>query len=565
MAQPRFSTKSSVQGPRAMDVLDEAVSLLRQAPLATTSIYYLGALPYCLALIYFYFDMTQSATAEAHLPGEAMVLTGLYFWMKTCQAVFGRKLLAWLEGGDEEEWSPDRWINTALIQIIYAGSLVLVYPIALLVALPFGWVNAFYHNISVLGTGAKSTVRSSFKEAEEMARLWPRQNHLILGILLLGSFVLFLNLAVFLALIPNLLHMFFGIETVFADNQMAWNNSSFYLDVAIFCFLVLNPLNKAVYALRCFYGRARMSGADLKAELRQFERAKSAAVPVRVAALIVLFALLPAGPAPANAPATAAAPPATTTAASTPAAATLDQAIQKTLQKDEFSWRMPRAETSTTEDGFMARLIRDVLNYVDHIFEKMGKMLGKFFKWLFDHRDRNSESGNSALRILAGVPWKLLIILFAVVLAMGLVYWLAKLWRQRNILPMNVLSAATVRTVDLEAEDVPADALPEDSWLTLAQQLIDRGELRLALRAFYLATLSMLAQNQLVRLAPAKSNRDYLVELTRRLRGRVPAVGFFQDNVRLFEASWYGTHDVTSSVIDAMRTNHQQVRTHVTA
>jgi hypothetical protein len=75
----------------------------------------------------------------------------------------------------------------------------------------------------------------------------------------------------------------------------------------------------------------------------------------------------------------------------------------------------------------------------------------------------------------------------------------------------------------------------------------------------------MLAQNQLVRLAPAKSNRDYLVELTRRLRGRVPAVGFFQDNVRLFEASWYGTHDVTSSVIDAMRTNHQQVRTHVTA
>ena len=32
-----------------------------------------GRFPFCLALIYFYFDMTQSADAEAHLPGEALL------------------------------------------------------------------------------------------------------------------------------------------------------------------------------------------------------------------------------------------------------------------------------------------------------------------------------------------------------------------------------------------------------------------------------------------------------------------------------------------------------------
>jgi hypothetical protein len=94
---------------------------------------------------------------------------------------------------------------------------------------------------------------------------------------------------------------------------------------------------------------------------------------------------------------------------------------------------------------------------------------------------------------------------------------------------------------------------------------MDKGELRLALRALYLATLSLLAHHQLVRLAAAKSNRDYLVELTRRLRGKPEAVQLFRDNIRLFEASWYGTHAVDSNIIETMLANHQQVRGHAAA
>ena len=93
---------------------------------------------------------------------------------------------------------------------------------------------------------------------------------------------------------------------------------------------------------------------------------------------------------------------------------------------------------------------------------------------------------------------------------------------------------------------------------------MDRGELRLALRALYLATLSLLAQHQLVRLNPTKSNRDYLLELTRRLRGNTVAVQLVRDNINLFEASWYGTHVVTSVIIETMMANHQQVRSHAT-
>jgi hypothetical protein len=297
MAAPAkpFLTESSLKGPPAMEVLDEAVSLLRRTPISVFSIYYLGALPFWLGFIYFYFDMTQSADADAHLLGEALLLTALYFGMKICQAIFARKLLALLEGEDPWPWDLRRVANTALLQIIFGGSLMIVYPLGLVVTIPFGWVHAFYHSISLVATDPKSTVRSSLFEAAELSRLWPRQNHLILAVLLAALLFLFINLAVFFSMIPNLLNMFFGIVTVFDENGSAWQNSSFYLDVLVICFLVLNPVNKAVYALRCFYGRSRLSGADLKAVLRRQNRTRLEQAPVRVLALMLLLCVAFAG------------------------------------------------------------------------------------------------------------------------------------------------------------------------------------------------------------------------------------------------------------------------------
>ena len=572
MASPpkSFATESSLKGPRAMEVLDEAVSLLRRTPLSVLFYYYLGALPFCLVLVYFYFDMTQGADAEAHLPGEALLLTALYFWMKTCQAVYARKLLALLEGEDEEPWNLQRWVNTALLQMIYGGSLVIVYPLALIITIPFGWVSAFYHNVSIVATGAKSTVRSSLTEAVELSRLWPKQNHLILGILLAALLFLFINLAVFLFLLPTLLNMFFGIMTIFDENSWAWNNSSFYLDVLVLCFLVLNPFNKGVYVLRCFYGRARLSGADLKAELRREGLARREQSPARVLAVLVLLSLITfltparadsvAQPAPAPAPVAASAP---AVATAVPTTANLDQAIQKTLQKDEFAWRLPRPEADTQDDGFIARTLRHFFEYLGREYAKFMKKLEKFLDWLF-RTDRKRDSSGNAWTIIEAIPWRLLFIMVLVLVVGSLILMFVRHFQRRPSGPTAVLATVPIRTVDLESENVRADDLPEDSWLSLAQQLLEKGELRLALRAFYLATLSVLAQSQLVRLSPGKSNRDYLLELTRRLRGNAAAVQPFRQNINLFEASWYGSHAVTTAIIETMRANHREVRSHAT-
>jgi hypothetical protein len=577
---PKLSPTS--RGPRAMDLLDESLSLLRGTPLWLFFIYYAGAAPFCLGLVYFVFDLLESPRAELHLAPLSLGLTVLYLWMKTCQAVFARRLLERLQGGEAEPWTLARWGNTALLQAVFGGSLLVVYPAALLMTIPFGWVNAFYHSISIVATGPRSTVRGSINAAAKLSTVWPRQNHLILGIQLVALLFLFVNVGAMLAIIPALLDMLFGISTIFDQNESALSNSSYYLDVSVLCFLVMNPVSKAVYVLRCFYGRARFNGSDLRAELRFHQReSRRERPPVRLLALLAAM-LVPFFALPARADA----PPAPSAAAVTteplrtnpnpprillslppepaPSTKSLNTAIDQTLQKDEFAWRQAEAAAPQEDNSFLGRLARSVGHFRDYVLHKIGRAFDKVADWIFGHQHSPDVSA-SKLSTLQAIPWRLIFVLLAVVVVLVLAMLVLRYFRRKPGTGPGIATAAPVRSVDLEAEDVRADQLPEDSWLALAQDLIAKGELRLALRALYLATLSILAHSELIRLGAAKSNRDYLTELARRLRGREEAVPVFRDSVHLFEASWYGTHAVTDDVLGRMRSNHQTVRGHVAA
>jgi hypothetical protein len=83
MAAPRvrFATVTVMRGPGAVELLDEATALLRRTPFPILAVYLLGSLPFWLAVVYYFFDMTQSANAEDRMPAEAFALTLLYFWM----------------------------------------------------------------------------------------------------------------------------------------------------------------------------------------------------------------------------------------------------------------------------------------------------------------------------------------------------------------------------------------------------------------------------------------------------------------------------------------------------
>jgi hypothetical protein len=127
--------------------------------------------------------------------------------------------------------------------------------------------------------------------------------------------------------------------------------------------------------------------------------------------------------------------------------------------------------------------------------------------------------------------------------------------RRKASLPIPVAANA----VDLNNEALLASDLPEDEWLQMAERYANSGDLRLALRALYLGTLALLNHRGFLTIHACKSNRDYLRELSRRSRD-TGLSQVFRLNVRSFEQSWYGFHEVTGEQLQDFRDNLGRMR-----
>jgi hypothetical protein len=157
---------------------------------------------------------------------------------------------------------------------------------------------------------------------------------------------------------------------------------------------------------------------------------------------------------------------------------------------------------------------------------------------------------------LHAARWTLFALIGVLLGALGVL-----LWRWRKGRRIEVATALPVAAVpDLSKEDVTADQLPEDGWLSLARELVERGELRLALRAFYLAGLAHLGHRELINIARYKSNLDYDRELHRRARGNGDLLAAFEANLLAFERAWYGEHAVTPATLGGFSENLERIR-----
>jgi hypothetical protein len=152
-----------------------------------------------------------------------------------------------------------------------------------------------------------------------------------------------------------------------------------------------------------------------------------------------------------------------------------------------------------------------------------------------------------------------LLFVLIVVLAALLLWLLIRIWRRRQP-AVEVIAQSATAAPDVADENVGAEQLPEDGWMKLARELLERGELRLAVRAFYLATLAHLAERNLLTLAKFKSNRDYERELTRRGHALAELPGLFGQNVSVFERVWYGLHDVNQDTVASFARNVERMK-----
>ena len=520
----------------AILLVEEAVHLLRKAPLSLLSAYTIGTLPFVLALFYFWADMSRSADAHQYHAVASLGMALLYIWMKCWHVVFAARVKMRLSGEPPQRWSYQRILSLVTTQTLIHATAFIVLPLAAVVALPFGWCYAFYQNVTIEAANEKYKPKDLCKKAWSQAKLWPRQNHILISIFFIFGLVVLLNVASAIYMLPHLIKKYLGIESLFTLSGFHVINTTFWVVTIGISYLCVNPLVRTVYALRCFYGAAIHSGEDLKLGLKALVVGRSLAISG-----LVVFGLLIGSPSRA-----------VTEEQQKVAPAALDRSIDEVMQQREFMWRMPRdmrAEDQTEPQGPIAAVVTWIVDKISEGIDTVINWIDQLIDWLlalFPSGEREKPASDA--------DWVSLVQFGVIALIIGLVIVLAYVvWRtlsRRQVAKAQIAAAPVETAPDLEDEDTTADDLPVNRWLDLARELAAKGSLRLALRAFYLASLAGLAEHGLITIEKFKSNREYEIELHRRAHQKQNLLTDFAQSREIFDRVWYGLRSIRESELE---------------
>jgi hypothetical protein len=545
------------QGKAAIEVIEEGVHLLRLSPPSLLSSYYIGSLPFVLGVLFFWTDMSRRALADGYCEAASFGLAILFVWMKCWQAVFARQLKAQLSGEPATRWTVSRIARLTAVQTIIQPTGLFVLPAALIIALPFGWVYAFYQNVSVQADDGLEHLRGAVKKSWQLAKLWPIQNHILLMILFIFGGFIFVDLAVSIFWVPRLVKSLLGIESPFTRSVGGTLNTSF---VAITCgiaYLCLDPLVKAVYVLRWFYGLSLCTGEDLRSKLKTLLPLKRGFAVSMIFLLGYPLSSTPMALENRKKPCLAfpSSPPSVSSEA-------LDRSIRQVINRREYTWRMPREKVprnNRDERGVFSRFfawvagtLRDMGRIILGGLEKLLAWLGNLLPTVEPGKKPSGKGWMGSVRTLV------LILVGGLIGTLAVVLW--RIRRRQRGGPQQGISEVISPMPDLSDDGVGADAVPVDRWLVMARELMEKGELRLALRALYLASLAHLSDHELITIARYKSNCDYRVELQRRAHGHLDLLTIFSEHVAMFDRAWYGLHEVTDEAMRRFAANHERMR-----
>ncbi|WP_221033060.1 hypothetical protein [Actomonas aquatica] len=527
------------EGIGGVAMVEEALHLLRQAPAGWWVLYLAGVVPWLTGLLWVWSRWVWLKPTAGEQAWLALLLVGLFFWLKGMQSECAARLLALRHGRPAEPWSWRRWTRRAQAQFRLQAWGLVVLPAMAALTLPFGWVMAYYQSATVLGDAENLD-----GESRARAMDWPGQNHLGLLWVSLGSLIVWVNLATCFYLLPWLANRLLGIENLFATRGILLLNSTFLLVVTMLAWMAVDPLIKAFYTLRIFYGQSRREASDLRVELRTLLAGSRAARVVSVA----FVALVLAGSGIGSNPARAAEGDASRMDVSE---AEVQAAIDRALQQTDFKWNLqplPPPPDELAEKGWMQDMAESARDAAVALRDSIRRTWRRVTDWLDSWtkpdnapvvqerptRVRDDDGGGSWL-----TPF-LYIVLFGIVLLLGWLVWLAVKRGRMQVVPEVMAAPSEAAVPDLRDERVHAAQLPWDRWLQLARECMDRGEWRLAWRALFLAQLARLAAEDWLRLDPAKTNLTYERELARNVPHDPAVVTGFRGRRQGFERVWYG-------------------------
>lgn len=531
------------KAPHAVTLVEEAVHLLRGVPIAWWALYAAGVLPWTAAVLWGWARITWFAPGDTERALLALGMVGLFFWLKGLQALSAARLLAWRAGREPAAWSWRAVLRVGLAQFRLQAWGLIVLPVAAAVVLPLGWVMAYYQSATVIGEGNDLEAETRRRAADS-----PGQNHL--GLVWIGLFavVVWVNVASCAVMLPWLANRLLGVENLLPTRGVVWFNSTYLAVVTLLAWLAMDPLIKAFYVLRVFYGRARATGEDLRVELL----AVKAAGRRRVAALVAVGLSVAAAMGPwASSLAAQEATPATRAMETQE----FDTAIDEALHDRDFQWRLrPVPRERDEEAGFVARFFQDGIEALREMVRTTRDWFQAVDRWL-------NRGGREATPVAVdadgdgaggGGWWKAILYLLLALLVglFGWVVWLAIRRAGRSSVAEVAASPVAAAVPDLSDDRVHAAQLPVDGWLKLARERMLAGDWRLALRALYLARLARLGREGWLRLHKAKTNLDYERELVRRVGHRGHLVDGFRGARRTFEGVWYGREEARRETVE---------------
>jgi hypothetical protein len=513
----------------AIPALEDAVRLLRQAPLATLLCHWVGSAPFALVAMWCWNDLTNPRTLDSTGALESFALALLLAWMNCWRAVFAGRLRRQLSGAGTltssagglaagsipTPWTTGRLWRMVASQSFFGATKLVIMPLAWLTVFPLASTVAFYRNVAVLADREDLDPLQLMAKARKLAGVQTGQSWALLPPLAFLHFLITVNLAIVLGVLPQLVRMLTGYESAFSRSGIYFAfNPLFFLLVIAVSWIAFDPFVQAVYCVRCFRGESLETGEDLRAGLR---RIRSGVPAVAAALLFVAMA----------AHSLAAVPP-----------GELEKSVQQTMQSREYDWRLPPAASSPAQISWPVRLVDHMVAGIKAVSVAIGDAVQRFLHWISGNRQMVPKLGAPPS---IGLHRSLYALIGVVVLAALAILWSRRQARKRT--PAGALGGLA-SVIRLDAEDLTPDRLPEERWLELADECLREGNFRLALRALYLANLAWLGRREFLTIDAGKTNREYELELKRRARAFPEARGLFAGNVAAFERAWYGLHNV---------------------
>jgi hypothetical protein len=399
----------------------------------------------------------------------------------------------------------------------------------------------------VTGSKPGTRVRDAVASAAVEAGARQGESYAFLVIVFLLRVALWANLLVLLLVLPALWHMFTGIDTPITRRPMLLLNPMSLVVLLSLCYLALDPVVKAGCVLRSLAQESRRSGLDLRIRLAR----------IRKAAVLLVMAL---GLSVATQPSRASDLKGVRDAEMTTSPAAMRVAIASVFHDHSLSWDLPVERKK-------APARNAVYASIESAYDKVIAAWRSMVRWIESLEERLRRWLTGAPQVTPRgkdlpEPWGVASTVegLAVLIGAATLIWL---WRSRSgrRVPSETAAPADSMAASAEEAELDSSTRKDDEWLALAEEYAAKGNLRLALRGCYLASLAALSQAGLISASKGKSNLDYVREVQRRnRRGPETIANLMRTNVSMFERVWYGEHEVDGQTYAAFTHNVAEIR-----